>query len=325
MGQGIMNQIEEQQFQHSQKLGERLNQMGFNDKALRALMEMDDYSAGSIRQKAAELRVSDNPNDRLAANQLESGASFLSQSLYQDPEMGRADIGIGAGLAVTAQGFSDTNEVADLANRRGGQGSGLATAFVTQAQLNGQRAGRLDMKAGYGIQLGAGGKFVGTGFKTKEDGTIDEQALATKSVEERNRLIAHQIKRIQTTGQQEIQAAKGGSVAAMAPGFQQMLLAAKAPPDADGNYVFRYQNENGQAEELKFSPQEVQRVAAMLGTAQADYSGTAAATNTEIQKIIDSSDLEGDMEQAYLRGKRDIDASRMGGAEETPPQEENNQ
>jgi hypothetical protein len=308
MGKGILNQIDEQKFQHTQKLGERLNQLGFNDRALRSLMDMDDYSAGSIRQKAAELRASGNPNDRLAANQLDSSATFLAQSLYSDPEMGRADIGMAAGLAVTSQGFSNSTEVADLANKRGGQGSGLATAFVTQAQLGGQRAGMLDMKAGYGIQIGENGKFVGTGI------TPD------MSAEERSRAIAHQIKRIQTTGQSEIQAAKGGSVTAMAPGFKQILTAARGPTNANGKYEFHYQNEQGQAENVEISPQEVQRVAAMLGTAQAAYGGGAAATSEAIQQIINDSDMSGATLDAYQSGRRDTDRSRLGDVE-TPTAE----
>ncbi|HVX48354.1 MAG TPA: MFS transporter [Candidatus Saccharimonadales bacterium] len=308
MGQGIINQIEQTKFDHTQKLGEKLNALGFNDRALRALMSMDDYSAGSIRKKAAELRASGNSNDRLAANQLESSAAFLAQDLYKDQEMGRADIGMAAGLAVTAQGFSNSDEVADLANRRGGQGSGLASAFVTQAQLNGQRAGMLDMKAGYGIQIGQDGGFMGINAKGK-------------SAEERNRAVAHQVKRILTTGQSELQSAKGGSVAAMAPGFE-FMLQAHGPTNADGNYEYHYTNEQGQQEKLEFSPQDVQRVATMLGTAQGSYSGTAAGTNAEIQKIIDRSHLSGDVDKAYKSGRREnIDAELAAGGGQGAPEQ----
>lgn len=302
MGRGIMNQIEQTQFDHTQKLGEKLNQLGFNDRALRTLMGMDDYSVGAIRAKATQLRASDNPNDRLAANQLESSAQFLSQNLYKDADMGRADIGMAAGLAVTAQGFSNSDEVADLANRRGGQGSGVASAFVTQAQLNGQRSGMLDMKAGYGIQVGRDGHFLGIGGEGK-------------SAEEHQRAVAHQIRRIMTTGQSELQSAKGGSVAAMSPGFEQ-ILSTQGPPNADGTYEFKYLNENGEEETLKYTPQEVQRVAAMLGTAQADYSGTSASTNTAIQQILNNSHLSNEAQAAYQRGRRDVDASRRGGIPE---------
>jgi hypothetical protein len=315
MGMGIMNQIDQTKFQHSQKLAEMMNgTMGLNDRALSALMSMDDYSAGSIRAKAAQLSTSENANDRLAANQLNSGATFLAQSLYQDDEMMRADIGMAAGLANTAQGFSSIPEITDLANRRQAGAPGATAAFVTQAQLNGQRAGRLDMKPGYGVQMDADGKYFSTGFKTKNDGSIDTDAVSAMSGEERNRATAHQVKRILSTGQSELQGAKAPSVKAMAPGFEQILKSA-GPLNANGKHELKYVNERGVEEKVEFSPQERERVASMLGNAQSSYAGTSAQTSQAIDEVIARSDL-GDnpaLAQAYASSRRGFDPSTLGG------------
>jgi hypothetical protein len=321
LGMGIINQIDQTAFAHSQKLGQKMNEMGFNDKALRTLMEMDDWSAGNIRAKAAELSASSDASSRIAGSQLSSSATFLAQNLYSDAEMRKADIGVAAGLAVTSQGFSDTEEVAAVANRVGGTSRGLASAFVTQAQLNGQRAGRLDMKPGYGIQIGEDGKYFGTGLKMDDNENIDVNALNAKSPEERNRAVGHQIKRILSSGQQDFQTAKAPSVKAMSPGFQQLLAAeGSLPRDANGDYVFEYLNENNVTEQVKFSPNAVKRIAAMIGTAQTDYSGTSPQTHAALQDVVDSSRLSGDALAAYQTARRSGDeAQRRAGGPPEPP------
>lgn len=297
LGKGIINQIDQTKLQHSQKLGEKLNQLGLNDRALKTLMGMDDFSAGSIRTEAERLSRSSNNNDRLAAAQLSSSATFLSQSLYSDPEMGRADIRAAAGLAITAQGFGDTNDVADVANKLGGSSSGLASGFVTQAQLNGQRAGRLDMKPGYGIQIGEEGKYFGAGFKVD-----NHTGEILTSPAERDRLVGHQIKRLMTTGQQEFQGAKAPSVSAVSGGLKQMLQTKDF--DANDMAEYEYTNEMGIKETVKFSRGDVERIAAMLGTAQSDYSGTSAATYSEIDKIVQESSMNEYTRRAYEQARR---------------------
>jgi hypothetical protein len=317
MGKSILSQIGQTKLDHSQKLGNKLNELGYNDRALSALGGMSDYSPSSLRETIAGLEASDNPNDHIAATQLANSADFLTKNLRKDEEMWRADVGIAAGFARASQGFMSSAEIADKANDIGGHegGGALAAGFVTQAQLAAQRAGVLDAKPGYGVQIDKDGKYFGVGYHLDKDGNI------TDSEADQKRLIAHQVKRILTTGQQEYQGAKGPSVKRMSGGLRAILQAGGF--DENGNGSIHYQDENNKPVSIAINKADVERVAAMLGTAQADYSGTAPATSAEIQKIVESAGLSGDTLAAYQRGRRDnIDPSRQGqpdpGEQNTP-------
>lgn len=312
IGKGILSQIGQTKLDHSQKLGNKFNELGYNDRALKALMTMPDYSAASLRNTISTLSQGDE-SEKLAASQLASSADFITKDLRKDGEMGRADVRAAAGLAISAQGFGDTAEIAQVANSLGGheEGGALAAAFVTQAQLNGQRGGRLDMKPGYGIQIGEDGKYFGTG-NTKinpETGKVEPM-----SNEEQRRMTGFQVKRLLTTGQQEFQGAKAPSVKAMSTGLRQILSVKDF--DANGNASIPYTDEKGIDRSVSVSKNDVERIAAMLGTAQADYSGTSPATSAEIQKIVADSSLSGDTLNAYQRGRRDVDPSQIAGQPE---------
>jgi hypothetical protein len=310
MGEGILNQIDQTKLDHSQKLGEKLNKDGFNDRALRALMDMDEYSAPAIKAKAAEMAQSNDVNDQIGARLLANNASYLAQNLYKDEEMGRADIGMSAGLAVAAQGFSNTDEIAELANKRINKGeasAGLASSFVTNAQLAGQRAGMLDAKPGYGIVTTKDG-FMGTG----------DSAIEHMGAEQKSQAIVHQIRRLVTTGSSEFQGAKGGSVKEMGSGLKAMFKAASGPVNAKGNYEVPYVDDSGNAQTYEISPQQVKRVATMVGAAQASHTNTAAGTVQAYQEIMGSAGLTGEALKAYTEASRGyVDPSLLGG-EETP-------
>jgi hypothetical protein len=312
-GQGILNSIDQQRFAHSMKLSEHLNAHGFNDRALRALMEMPEHSAGAIRAKAAELSMSENNNDRIAGKILGAQASWLSQELYQNEDMGRADIAAAAGLAITAQGFADTNDVAKVANRLNKTSPGLATMFATQAQLNGQRGGRVDMKPGYSMQMEEGQEYFGTAIETASGEVITDEG-------QQHRAIGHQIKRLTTTNQQEIQGAKAQAIKALSPGIQAMLSTKDFGDDGVARYEFV--NERGETEYAEFTQRDVTRLAAMLGNAQSDFSSTATSTATAIDDVVNQVNLatSDPARKAYDRARRSdtFDPSQTGEQPQQP-------
>lgn len=311
VGQGVLNQIEQQKFDHSQKLGQKLNGLGFNDRALTTLMGMDRFSAGDIRGAAARLRqqgIDNNDNNAiLGASQLERNATWLSTDLSSDAEMGRADIGMGAALAVTAQGFSSAQEVAGLANRRF-KNTGLADMMVATAQLNGQRAGRLDMSPGYGIQQAADGSWYGIGLTRDANGQINDPMADVKT--------KHQIRRWLKTGAPEIQQAKAGSFKEMEPGLQRILTAqfdeSGTAFDATGQKITTF-GDDGQERDL--TKTDVDRMAAMLGSAVGDFSGTSTDGVRELMRVYENTGNRSKVvEEAFNRGRREIhDPRRHGG------------
>lgn len=304
IGKSIFNSIGQTKFEHSQKLASKLNELGLNDRALMSLEKLPDYSPSTLRREVQRLSQSSNTNDQIAATQLANTADFITSDLRKDAEMGRADVMAGAALARASQGFMSSPEIADVANKLGGHEGGgtLASAFATTAQLGAQRAGVLDAKPGYGVQIDKDGQYFGVGAP---DGAI-------LSENDRKRVAAHQVKRIGTTGQQDLQGAKAPSVTRMAPGFTEMLKIKDF--DANGNAAITYKDANNNDQSVTVSKHEVERVAGMVGTALADYSGTSPATAAELQKIVDDAGLSGDTLSAFQRGRRDVDPSMQGGS-----------
>lgn len=340
MGKYELAQISSSKMQASNQLGQKLNQMGMNDRALRELMGMEKFDGASLRAATARLRSTGNENDLLGAQQIEQHADYLTH-INNDPEMGRASIQAAAGLAVTAQGFSNVAEIANTANKLEQSGEyGVAAAFVTQAQLNLQGHGGLDAKAGYGVQRGTiktphgeAEGWVPSSVGINKEGEYDPNAFNLLAPQEQMRATAHQIRRIQTTSGDELQAAKAGSVKSMSPGFEAILKAESDPGwDKDKQQLVYTYKEGDREHTVTISKAEVDRVASMVGQAQSPYARTSSSTSQAIQDIVDRAgivkkDSEGNIDpeqnstgRAYLSSKRDTeDPTIRGGAEAPKP------
>lgn len=270
MGQGVLNQIDESKFQHTAKMAEYLNQKGFNDRALRAIMSMDTLDAKSLNETVAKLQTSENPNERLAAQQISSMATTLITDAYKNPEMGRADIGAAAGLALSQQGFATPDDVAMVGNRVSKSSPGLASTFVTQAQLASQRAGRQDFKPGYSIRLGPGGTYEATTAlpSSKQD---DAQ---------RSRALKGNVDRIRGIGTYELTQSKPATLDALREGFIEIL---RAPAGKEMKYV----DADGVTKKYSITEADKTKVIDMLASIKAPNSGANAEHLEKVNKIME--------------------------------------
>jgi len=247
VGMGALNQVEEARFQATQKASEYINNKGFNAEALRAIMGMETVNAQTIRRTADAMLADPNADENtiLGANQLRSYGTSLATAMYKDPEMGRASIQAAAGLALSAQGFADSQDIAKLGDNLGGSTSGFANNVVAMAQLASMRAGRSDFKPGYSIRPGADGKFEGTtsseirfdsGDKTSGVPRLDPAELA--------RVQAAQVQRISGMNSGQLEADKPQTIKALAEGYEHILSSEAgqeyAAPSADGRREIRY-------------------------------------------------------------------------------------
>ena len=185
-GQKIAGQVEHARVEQSGKLFEELNKMGYNDKAYRllsgqhsklsqgtqaklsaaGLLNRAPTSLSDIQKVADIMSQSDVATEKIGANAIHGSAGRLA-SLYQDPEMGKADIGAAGIMGLAAHGFASSADIAGSANLLMGgkhENAGYAQAIAAQAQVLGGRH-RPDAKAGYGVVY-KDGKFI--------DGMSDE-------------------------------------------------------------------------------------------------------------------------------------------------------
>lgn len=316
IGMGVMDQITETKWEHSQKLAEKLNGR-FNDRALKSLISLQGkdggYSASNIRDEVTRLRGSSDGNDHLAAEQLEHNAAFISTDLFKDPETGRANVAASAGLALATQGFADTNDIAAVANQLVASGQeGMASTFVGQAQLAGMRAGRMDMKPGYGV-VRDGDRYMGIKVRKRTD--ANGRTVVESSQHEIERATAQQVKRIQSMSLQELQSAKGQSVDDLAEGFQKILSTTNFGPDGTATFF------DGTPMKYTINKADVERVAGMMGSAVSTYSSTSPDTSRRIQALAESDVISPEARSAYDLGKRtsiDEASRRSGGGEPEP-------
>lgn len=226
-GYSILSGIEAQSAQETGKLFEELNEKyKFNDKAYRALSGAHSKFKGKnvntgvstrdaldkaglldkapttlrqFQQMAEILSQSDEATEQVAGNVL-SGAAGRLATLYQDPEMGKANVQAAGILGLAAHGFADGNDLETVGNNMIDQkmSTSLAQSFINGAQVAGQRQ-RPDIKAGYGTVF-RDGKFVdGTG-------TVRDTAGNVISVGERAESL------IKTLSSADLATAKSGAI-----------------------------------------------------------------------------------------------------------------
>jgi hypothetical protein len=220
-GAKVATSLEHQALEQSGKLFEELNKGGFNDKAYRLLSGSHDslsdgvkaqlktagllnktpQSLQELQQAAHILSGSDKETERIAGNAVHGSMGRLA-TLYQDPEMSRANIQAAGLMGLAAHGFADGKDLAQVGNALQGEGghqAAFAQSVVTQAQVMGARS-RPDIKAGYGMVY-KDGKFV--------DGTSDEGGRA--------------VDLIKTLNSHDLAAAKGGALKKLAPTIHKVL------------------------------------------------------------------------------------------------------
>jgi hypothetical protein len=218
-GHRIASTIEHAGVEQSGKLFEELNKMGYNDRAYRALsgvhegLEEDTKSklraAGlygkapkslsELQQVAHILSQSEHAGESLGGTAMEGSIGRLA-TLYQDPEMGKADLAAAGIMGLSAHGFADGEDLSKAGNRlQESKGTSFAQAVISQAQLLGSRS-RPDVKNGYGVVYREGTFISGT----KEGGERARQVIKSLS--------SH-----------DLAGAKGGAFETLAPTIKTML------------------------------------------------------------------------------------------------------
>lgn len=194
-GNRVESKINSERTEQTGKLMEELNgKYLYNDKAFRLLSGSHGQFSKTTRarlkdaglynqqitslpdlEKAIEILSHGSGTELVGANALEASKGRLA-TLYQDPEMTRANI-TGAGMiGLAAHGFASGKDLAGSGNllAKSGMGNAAAHALITQAQLVGARS-RPDLKAGYGVMVDKeSGEFI-NGMSTKRTGGTQRQ------------------------------------------------------------------------------------------------------------------------------------------------------
>ena len=225
-GLKIADHLGAQGLEQSAKLAEEFK--GFNDRGLRALTGVhsgmsDDVQAelkrrgmygtapkslSDLQSMAEVLREHGNGAEINAANAIEGSMGRLA-TLYQDPEMGRANIAAAGAMALAQHGFLAPKDMPELGNILQDQmGTATAQSVLSQAALMGQRS-RPDLKNGYGWMYDrASGKFVDG---IHDGGTGGPRDLA---------LVA-------STNSHDVASAKGGYMDDMKDTYQEILVTSR--------------------------------------------------------------------------------------------------
>ncbi|HVS58452.1 MAG TPA: hypothetical protein VHD60_01805 [Candidatus Saccharimonadales bacterium] len=175
-GQRVASQLHHARMEQSTNLLKELNESYmFNDKAYRALSGAYDgfsdpvkrglveagfmdasgrtlktvKSAKDVEDMAKVLSENGSDTDKIAANALH-GASSRLNTLFLDPEMGKAGIQAAGIMGLSSHGFASSHDIANVANQIGEQDVETAHAVASRAQVLGQQQ-RPDVKAGYGV------------------------------------------------------------------------------------------------------------------------------------------------------------------------------
>ncbi|MEO6513579.1 MAG: hypothetical protein ABIR37_02705 [Candidatus Saccharimonadales bacterium] len=226
----ISGQIEHARVEQTGKLFEELNKMGYNDRAYRALAglhgDMSDETRAALRAKGlynkapqsmSELQTmsdilgkSGSATEQIAANAIHGSMGRLS-TLYQDPEMGKANIQAAGMLGLAAHGFATTRDLAQAGNGlQPIMGASAAQALVGQAQQLGARS-HPETKNGYGVLYDSKkGEFV--------DGMVGNENIEARDV-----------KMLTTLDSHTMAGAKGGAFDEIAPIITKVLKTGSAP------------------------------------------------------------------------------------------------
>lgn len=226
-GRAIMNQVNQQRFEETQKLAQKLSTAGFNDKALDALSIgaimrdekgnelLDEHgkvrrvrydgSAASMESVLANLE-NGGEHEKLAAKQLRDNGAFLRE-VYSSEEYGRASVTGAAALSLASQGFADSEGIAQVANMLDGEDprfQGMGSMFKTQAELLNKSGGGLT-KPGNSVMLGDDGRFKAAAGVVGNHGD--------------------NIKRIQSISVGDLAQAKGPALKLLAKSYEEILKA----------------------------------------------------------------------------------------------------
>lgn len=216
-GYGVAASIDRAKVEQSSKLFEEINKMGYNDKAYRALTgqwsdeQRSAFNAVGVTkpptsladlQKVATAMKGLGGTDAIGGTAIEGSLGRLA-SLYQDPEMTKANIQAAGIMGLSAHGFADGNDLAGTGNfLRASGGAGFAQSVISQAQLLGQRS-RPDIKAGYGVTIDKDGVF--------KNGMLDGRMSNV----------------LDTFSAQDLAGAKGGAIEAVKPEILRRLDGSK--------------------------------------------------------------------------------------------------
>lgn len=291
-GASIVESIDKTKADHSAKLAERLNR-SLNDKALGTLIDLGnrgEVSAPAIREAAESMLKSDDATVRAGGTQLLNTAQFLGQDLYQDDEMGRANVAFAAGLAQAQQGFLDTQQGAEIANKLGSKGLGVE--FLNQAARASAQGGRTDWKLGYSHLVDQDGNFMSNSVAKVDPTNFNADGSLKAGADTRvRRATLMQTNQLLSSGPEQFTNAKAGALTSLEAGIQNIL-------SGNGTFI----GENGQ--EVKITQDQKRRFSEQIGTALQSYQRTSPKTYDTLRAVVERSALSAEEKVTILEPQK---------------------
>jgi hypothetical protein len=310
-GLKVAESIHKKQAEQTGKLFQEMNNMfGNNDKAYRALSgawygfdtatQQALFDAGlatgevgtesfmaksnfgsydNLTKLQGILANSDDANERIAAGAIQANIPLLATK-YSDPEMGYSNMQAASLIGLASHGFADERDLVNVGNSmlsKPGSEAGQVQWALAQAELGAARAGRSDIKPGYGHTYDKGAhRIIGGSDADRDIAWLETMGLGDIASAKGGMFEKNGKRKLFTD---VLKAPKNAQTVALAEQYKALRaqgLSAKQIRQQHGSEMFRA----GKMMELN------DRITTMLGQSLSPYAQPAAGVQVAIGQIF---------------------------------------